>query len=359
MKKNILNILIVTCIVALIVIGGIIATSSKEKEVVKIGVILPLTGNLASFGESSKNAIELAKEQLKDNKFEYQLIFEDDAFDAKQTATAINKLVNVNKVNAVISFASHEGQVIKPVTKENKILHMSIASDQTVADGEYNFVHWTQPEDEAKLWIKEANKRGYKNIAMITMIQDGMLTINKEIKNEASQYGINVVSDERFNAGEKDFRTIITKAEKNNPDIYLLLSFSPEIELMTNQIKELGIQTELSAIESFEISENPSLFEGYWYVNSADSSDKFRNDYEMKYGKNPMMGAPNEFDNFNLIVRAFESSKEKPTPEKLSAYMKSVKSYKGAIGVINVDEKGIFHSSPVVRVVRKGEFITL
>ncbi len=331
-----------------------------EKPVVKIGVSLPLTGDVAFLGESSKNGIELAKSQLDDTKFDYQLIFEDDKFDPKGASTAARKLIDVDNVDVIVSFASHQGNAISPIATESKVIHFGIASDQNVAKDKYNFLHWTPPDSEGQVWIDEAQKRSFKRIAIIGMQQQGVQAlidaVKKYLKPEMS-----IVAEERFAGGEKDFKTMLLKTEREKPDIYLLGAFTPETELIVKQMKELKIGTEISSIESFELSNQPELFEGKWYVNAADPTDKFRTDFETRFGKTPQGGAANMYDIFNMIVYGYENAgtAEKPSKEQVITTLEGIKDFPGALGLLNIGEEGTIWSKAVVRTIKNGKPVTI
>ena len=59
----------------------------SDKPIVKVGASLPLTGNMSHIGISAKNALQMAIDKWNaiDTKFKYQLIVEDDAFEAKKS----------------------------------------------------------------------------------------------------------------------------------------------------------------------------------------------------------------------------------------------------------------------------------
>ena len=154
---------------AIVVWGGVKLLGTKEEktnEPIKIGIILPLSGNAAALGESARNAAILAKEKFKDTKNKYELIFEDDQADSKKTVSAFKKLVDVNQISAVITAFSGPGNAIAPLAQKEQIIHFSVGSaDTNIPKGkEYVFSHWLKPENEAEVYVKEAKNRGLKKL---------------------------------------------------------------------------------------------------------------------------------------------------------------------------------------------------
>ena len=88
-------------------------------------MILPLSGNANALGESAKNAAILAKEQFKNTKDEYELIFEDDQADSKKTVSAFRKLVDLDQVRAIVTAFSGPGNAIAPIAQKEQIIHFS------------------------------------------------------------------------------------------------------------------------------------------------------------------------------------------------------------------------------------------
>ena len=63
---------------------------------IKIGVILPLSGNVSAYGEDVRDALLFANENLAGGKFEF--IFEDDHCNGKEAVTAAAKLISQDKI---------------------------------------------------------------------------------------------------------------------------------------------------------------------------------------------------------------------------------------------------------------------
>lgn len=337
---------------------------SQEKDRVKIGVVIPLTKDYAFLGEPIRNAILLAHTELGNmTKYDYMLIFEDSQLNPTVALAAAQKLVNVDQVDAIISFNSGVGNIISPMAEENGIIHTGIASDAVVAEGDYNFIHWTPPSEESKFFVEELQKRGIEKVAVIGVSEGGGKVILDAVKDRIEGTNISIVSEELSISDETDFKTVILKAEQETPDIYLILVGTNRLELIAKQMREMGIDTPLTSIENFEFTDNPELFEGMWYIQAAESSVEFSNKYETEYGERPNVGAPNAYDNFNLIVRAFEAagetSYEKPSNREVLSELMSVSGVEGALGTLSMSDEGIVLSNATVKEIIDGQLIII
>lgn len=363
--KIILGLMLVTLVVVVGVhLSARQAPVAGAKPVIKIGVSAPLTGNVAFLGEGIRNAVTLAQERLpKDTKYRYELVLEDDGFEAKRQISAVNKLIDIDEVDAFLTVGSGAGNIAAPIAESKKAIHVGIASDPTIAKGEYNFIHWTPPAEEVKVLIPELQKRNLKRVAVMGANIQGITAVIDELEKQIPGTDIQVVSKDIFNFGEKDFRSLIAKAKATNPDVYLPIAFSPEIEILAKQMEEAGITQSITTVEAFELTDQPQLFEGKWYVNAADMSEAFRADYKTRFGKEVSLAAGNAYDIVNLVVRAAESIEtdgaDRPTTEQIKNALYDVKISDGALGQLSLDRDGLVVTKAVVRMIKDGKPTTV
>lgn len=358
---------IVVIVVIALVIAGVwyygskpATTPASERQTITLGVSIPLTGNLAFLGKNYQEAVNLALSEISSstNKYNYRVVFEDDKFDPATGATTANKLVSVDKVNALMSFGSPVGNVFSPIAEQNKVIHLNaFASDPNVAKGTYNFVHYTPPYEETKLMISEMQKKGIKKVALFEQNQPGVLAATNAFRKNIEGIDIKLVTEEKFNAGDRDFRSAIVKAKNSGADIIMIEATSPELEVLVKQIREAGIKTKLTSIESFEFSDQPQLFEGLWYVNAADQTKAFIDKFTGVYGNAPKLGGGNGYDAVNMLVYAFEKAgdgKTIPNADQVASALLGIRNFDGAMGTLNMGQDHIVNTKAVVRMIKDG-----
>src|SRR4051794_8193366 len=101
-------------------------TAGPAGDTIKVGVYGDLTGQTSSFGQSTKNGIELAVDEINNaggvNGKKIQLVVEDDQGRPEQAKTVVSKLINQDKVQAVLGeVASTNSLAAAPVAQEAKI----------------------------------------------------------------------------------------------------------------------------------------------------------------------------------------------------------------------------------------------
>ncbi|MEI7480053.1 MAG: ABC transporter substrate-binding protein [bacterium] len=352
MNKAFKYTLSIIAILVLIMVGYTASQKTIDNSPVKIGVVLPLSGDLAFIGEPAKKGAELALEQFKNTKRKYELVFEDDQYDSKKTITSATKLISINKVEAVVSFGSAQGNVVKPLAVNNKTIHFAVASDPNIADGKYNFNHWTPAKEEVKTLVAELVNKKIKSVSVLTINNEGMIALESELKKQLQNTGISILADERFNVGSRDFRTLITKLKSNLPEVLVMLNTTPELEILAKQIKDSGIKTPMTSVEVFDATSNPPLFKGYWYATAGDSSEIFISNYKNKYSSAPSIGTGNVADIISLIVAASEKIDGKVTAENISQALHSIQNMAGAMGDLSIDAKGSVISKASIKVMK-------
>jgi len=358
---------ILTILIALALIIGaavyIQKTDSKNDtkgtdEVVKIGLSLPLTGGVAFLGEPAQKAAQLALKDAGKTKYNYELVFEDDQFNPKTAVTTANKLMSVDNVLALISFGSGTGNSIKSVAESSQTVQFALASDPTIAEGEYNYIHWTPAFEQGKLLAQEVVRRGYTKISIIDTNHPGPLATTDAIKAALVGTGVEIVSYDTVMVGSKDFRTTANKVKSANPEIIILQMFSPEIEIAAKQLRELGVDVPVTSVESFAWSSEPELFEGMWFI--ADTVvPEFAAKYAAEYGVEPPSGSSYVYDIVSYLIHLQENEKTIINSEDLPAIIAKDGVWKSSVfGNTEIDEDGFFLTEASVRIIRGGKVVT-
>ena len=361
-----LKVVLSLIVAAVVVSGGYVFSMSKkpalqEKKTYKIGMIAPLTGDVGFVGVGMKNAMLMARDQAGDAEYNFEFVFEDSQYDPKMSASGTQKLINVDKVDAIVS-VGYGGPIVSPLATKNDIIHFSISIQPYIAEGDNNFLHWAPSKKLNGLLIKEMQKRGIEKVAVFrTVSLEAWQVYMQDFEEGVKGTGIRIVSDQTFEDNNKDFRNLIAKAKPTNPDIYLLLTQTPALEILAKQMKEAGIKTPMTAIESFEATEETNLFEGYWYVSPVEATHAFRTEYKERFGKKAPVCSPNAYDIFNLLAAAVEKagSEGKPTTEAIIKELEKTKDFPGALGSLTISNGGIVMSGVQLKMIKGGDHVAL
>jgi branched-chain amino acid transport system substrate-binding protein len=329
------------------------------KPVVKIGAILPLTGPFASIGETMRDGIQLAMEDplVQNGRFEYQLVIEDVPMETTKGVLAFQKLASVDNVRAVITLNSALGVALKPLANAKKILLFSWSGEPLAADGVAAFTQTMTPDDAAKMFLRLAKQKSARKVYTLVMQHPWCKANLAEIKKQAPAQSVEIISAE-FNPGIRDFRMMLAKALETQPDLILLLTFSPEIDLIITQADQMGALSKLTTIESYDYLPSLQVVEGCSYVGQV-GTQSFAAAYKKRFGQDYRAGAPNAYDMLLLTVSAIERCPEKNVPPlaSIAQNLRSLSGFSGAMGVLTLLPGGIFSSPSVIKQVRNGRAV--
>lgn len=240
--------LVLTTIFALLFTPGCAKKPQEPKEI-KIGAIIPLTGNFATYGEPVRDGMLLAVEEINNRGgikgSKINLIIEDDAGDPKTAVNAFTKLSNVDKVPLVLGpLSSGASMATAPVAEKNKVVQLStLAGIPDLSNaGDYVFRIYPSSEVGARFAAREAIKKfGPKKIAVMYMNNPFGQAAKTVYIDTARGAGVEVAGVESFPDGENDFRTQLSKIKQTVPDILFCSAYWGEGSRILVQMQELGL----------------------------------------------------------------------------------------------------------------------
>lgn len=227
--------------VTIVVIIAILILSNKTpKGEIKIGIVTPLTGGVAYWGESTSVGFKMAQEELLAEGIKVKLVIEDGQLDPVKALNAAQKLVNIDNVSAIYSEFNPASIAISSFLKDKNVFHLyDSAAMSPIKDGPYNFKTYLDYKDscaEVAKYIKENN--GVSKVGVLKMnIEHGNLCLEGVL----SVFGNENVISESYNPGVTDFRSSISKISSAKADAIFHASFQPETLASLKQLNEFGV----------------------------------------------------------------------------------------------------------------------
>ena len=296
MKKIIWAIIIIAIITGVVFLFGKGGKDVYKNETIKIGAILPLTGDLAFLGEEIKKGIDIAVLEYKDKGVDINVIYEDDqSLSPIVAVNAANKLLNIDKINAGLTLLVEESRPIAPIfnKKEIPLLVLWDSNNFIQESGDYIFSNGFSTEIAGKSMANFAyNKLGLKTVAIIGHIDLWADIITKSFKNEFEVLGGRVVYNEQFNIDTKDYRTAILKIKQLNPNIvYFPMLPMNSVQFLT-QAKQFDLKSVFLTGDSFisdAISKAGDASEGVYFTNIYTlNENRLFEKYKKFYNSNPV-----------------------------------------------------------------------
>jgi len=340
-----------------------------------IGLSAPLTGDYAQYGEVFKKGVELALEEFNEkgglNGIKIKLIAMDSKGDPKEAANIAQKFVMDKRIIAEIGdFTSTCCLAAAPIYQRAGLVQLSPTSSHPdfTKQGDYMFRNIITQEAEGPYIAEYAYKDlGKKKAAVIYIQNDWGIVAKENFIKGFKALGGEIVAEEKFNPGTKDYTNILTKIKAKNPEIIYIAMMYSEAALLAKQMKKLGMNIPLigtGALYSPKLIElGGDAVEGLYctssfYPYSEDPIVKsFVEKYKAKYGTIPNMFAAQAYDAAGLILTALKSIKGKITRKAVKEALEKIKDYPGVTGLTTFDENHNVKKKLTKLVVKNGDFV--
>jgi branched-chain amino acid transport system substrate-binding protein len=216
-----------------------------------IGMYGSLTGDGASFGQSSKEGTELAVDEvnaagglLGGRKF--RLLIEDDQSKPEEASNAVTKLISQDKVVAVLGeVASRRSLAAAPIAQRYQIpmITPSSTNERVTEVGDYIFrVCFIDPFQGEVLAKFAFNDLKARKVAILKDIQqDYSVGLTDSISRHFGALGGEVLPPVSYATGDADFKAVLTQIRSQKPDAVFATGYYPEAAIITRQARELGL----------------------------------------------------------------------------------------------------------------------
>lgn len=235
MKRNLLIILLFS-LLTLSFTGC--HNNKTDENVVKIGAILPLTGNNSGLGQSIKAGLELAVKELNEQNadLKYDLVFEDVA-EQKDVLAAYNKIKIANHASFYVTTGSAYSMALKPqVIKDGNIIFCIASLPEITENGEYNmFKVGNSSIDESLEITKYLNKiSGQKNMLFYSNGEYGIPFYSTITANS------NIVTSVIYDENDNNYKNVVAKNLSQTPDNIVVIGLTASMGMLIKTIRDYG-----------------------------------------------------------------------------------------------------------------------
>ena len=242
----------------ILAVGGTVVPAAADN--IKIGFNVPLTGFAAADGQSALHGAELAVKQVNGaggvNGKMLELVVYDDQASPKESAPLAVKMITKDGVVAGIS-GSYSGATRAAATifAESKVPYISayaIHPDITRA-GDYVFRTSFMGEVQGRAGAKLIGEMlGKKRVVMVTLNNDFGKSLAAGFKEQAKNFGVNVVAEYDYSIKDREFGPIISKIKADKPDAIYASGYFFTAGPMVSQIRAAGLSQPIVGQEGYD-----------------------------------------------------------------------------------------------------------
>ena len=300
---------LVLALTSIIVIGiaGAQELLAQEKQEVKIGAILPLTGVISSVGEAMQRGLQMAAGDAKH--ISVKLIVEDDATANRTKAvSSAKKLASVDKVdivfNAYASTVSAFASVLKNADVPCLVLWDSNRSLQKLGSHiiGFGFENELAGEDMADF---SRHKLNHKSVGIVSFHDEWSEVITAAFEARFKESGGRIALHEQVSGDTTDFRTVMTRLKSLKPDAVYLPLYGIGLQSAIKQARAVHFEGEILTADSFvdaDISATHGASEGMYLTQIWLRDNDFARKYESRFGKAEISGA-----NLGYVALAYDA----------------------------------------------------
>jgi len=268
----------------------------KSQKQVKIGALLPLSGDYAFWGDAMRRGIDMAIDEAKKEGVDLKVVYEDDQdLRPAKIVTAAKKLLEVDKIDVGVTMIIEEIRPSAPLFNDKKVPLLAVWDDNKFIreSGEYIYTNGFSTEKAGEQMAEYAyNTLGLKRVAMVLHLEPWGEVISKSFTDKFKELGGEVVYSESFQRDVTDYKTTIAKIKQLKADgVYMALVPMTSVQFIT-QAKELGLNSVLMTGDTLfqdVIDATGNAAENIYFTNIYPSSkDYLTKKHQDKYGSDPV-----------------------------------------------------------------------
>ncbi len=347
-------------------------------DVIKIGVYLPLTGQNAFGGQLELDGVNLAHSLVSEvlgKKVE--LVVLDNKGDTTECANAMQRLVEQEKVNAVIgTYGSSCAMAGGEINEKAGVPAMgtSCTNPLVTQNKKYYFRACFIDPFQGKAVAQYAFDNGKKKAALLLDVaQDYSVGLGKFFKDHFTKIGGEVVAELNYQSGDQDFTAQITEIISKGADILFIPSYFAEGAIIIKQARDAGAEFLIIGADAMDNPEMVKIggkaIEGFTFTtfpyaiempDMSDTQKAFTEAWQKQFpDKEPNANSALGYDSYMLVIDAIKRAGS-ADPEAITTALAATKDFDGVTGKTTINETHDAEKAVGIKMVKDGKitFVT-
>src|SRR4029079_3231036 len=320
-----------------------------------VGYYGDLTGRTSNFGQSTKNGVEMAADEINKaggiNGRQLQVLAEDDEGRPEKAATVVTKLIDQDKVIALVGeVASGNSLAAAPKAQGAKVPMISPSSTNPAVTqvGDYiSRVCFIDPFQGAVMAKFAANTLKAKKAAiMLDFNSPYSRGLTEFFEASFTKLGGQIVNKQSYTQGDRDYKGQLTSIRSTSPDVIYVPGYYGEVGVIAKQAQQLGIKAPLLGGDGGDATQlwewggdalNGDFISNHYSVDDPSPAiQKFVANYQARYSKRPDALAALGYDAMKVLAEGIKKAGTTDGP-KLRDAIAQTKDFAGVTGTISLD----------------------
>lgn len=356
--------------------GGEQTAGTAGKDTIKLGFLGATTGSVANYGIPGEKGMTMAIEELNAKGGvlgrELEGKFEDNKGDPAEISNIAMKYITRDKVVAMVGDpCTGLTKVAAKIAQDNETVIFSAGATgaEVVEIGDYVFRNTLLDIFAVPVvvdWM--INEKGWKNIAIITSLDNGYSTALTPVFKEAiAAQNANIVLEDSINDGESDYTAQVTNLKQSDADVLVFTGYYNEAALIMNAMhkKNLDIAMiggdglygqNLAKLGGTAVEEKVIFYCGFSTDQPSPETEAFLQAYRDRWNEEPDMFSAQYYDAVMILAKAMEDA-QSADPKVFKNELAKLKDYPGVSGKTTFREDREPIKSPVfLLTVKDGKF---
>ena len=343
---------IVAVVMAAAMVMGFAVAAVAASDTIKVGVLAPLTGAVAQYGNAVNNGVQMYFEELNAkggiNGKQVELVVYDEEGDPVKAVTGYNYLMDQEVVaivgdvttaptKAVVAESQADGTPMITASATAEDVTCQLNADGSVAAVYENMFRscFIDPFQGSKMAAFAKDQLSAKTAAVLyNMGSDYSVGCAKAFQDTAAEQGLEVVAVESYADGAVDFQSQLTNIAAKAPDVLFVPDYYSVIALVAQQAQSAGVKATMLGADGWDsvlgVVTDPTLLEGAYYCSGYSTEDTrpevqtFVANFKAKYNADPDMFAAQGYDAAMILAAAIEKAEASGAKAGSDAYRQAI-----------------------------------
>lgn len=347
----------------LLLVAGLLGCGGGASNEIVIGHVAPLTGDIKTFGESTKNGFQIAIEEANQSGGllgrPIRTVIVDDKNDPTEASNAAAKLINQDRIHFIVGSVSSKCSIpLSEIAQSNRVLmitptstnpKVTVREDGTRKDFVFRACFTDPFQGAAASRIAREQFHAQRVAVLYDVGNDYVKGLAEFFRDAFRQAGGEIVAYESYAKDDVDFSALLTKVKAQNPDLIFIPDYYNKVGLVAKQARQMGLAAQLLGGDGWDSPEMTKIagdaIEGGVFTNHYSPQDPrpevqtWVAKYEAKYGGKPDALATLAYDATLLMLEAIRRAGA-DDPVKVRDALAAIRDFRSVSGSITFDRDG-------------------
>jgi len=350
-------------------------SGTQAKGPAKMGAALSMTGAAATYGQSQKNGLEAATEEVNGSNslqgIKLELLVEDDATSKEQGINVFQRFINTDKVSVIIGpTLSTTATAADPLAQQAKVPVLAISNTSPTGITDIGDYLWRDSLTEAQVVpgaVKKAKaKIGFKSAAVLYGNDDVFTKAGFDVMKKAlADENVTVVDTQTFAKPDRDFSAQLTAMKGKKPEILVISALADNAAAIVAQARQLGYAGPILGGNGFNspgfiknagpAAEGVLVGTSWNSASTAPANQRFK-ELMQKRGANPDQFSAQAYSGVLIVAEAVRKAGYKTGRDDIKGGFAQVKDLDTPLGKFSFTQTRDAQHEPAVQQVKNGKF---